>query len=205
MKEPRVFTGASCLLFAGPQMVLEVRKPSKWEMNSGKPPIIGLGCIGGSIEAGETPLEALHREASEEINCSITIRPARLTADITPSKVTILSDFALDGIRPAMVWEVTNQTYIPGSKVAVFLAQVEGDPQPGDLPAIVLTDPQLILEIGNQCLTIDEARSCGAELRANIDLPANGQLRLANTLKRLYQLRETNGDLFQEFISPSHL
>ena len=81
-------------------------------VHPGKPPIIGLGCIGGSIEAGETPLEALHREAFEEINCSITIRPARLTVDIAPDKLTILSDFALDGVRSAMVWEVTNPTYI---------------------------------------------------------------------------------------------
>ena len=57
------FTGAACLLFSGPRLVLEVRKEHKWQRLSGKPVQIGIGCVGGTIEPGETPVQALRREA----------------------------------------------------------------------------------------------------------------------------------------------
>jgi hypothetical protein len=169
-------------------------------VRAGQPPLIGVGCIGGSIEAGETPLQALHREAMEEITCSIELRSARLTADVSPSGIQILSNLDVEGVRPAMVWEVTNTSYIPGSKVAVFLGRVTGDAQPGDLPAIMLTEPELISLIGSKSISIDEAKDAGAEFRTNIELPTDGRLILANTLQRLQTLKTTHNALFDEFL-----
>jgi 8-oxo-dGTP pyrophosphatase MutT (NUDIX family) len=194
------FCGASSLLFAESRLVLEVRKPHKWEHQSGQPPVIGLGCIGGSTEPGETPLQALHREAMEEVNCTVTVRSARVTMDICPGGTRILSDLDIDGIRPAMVWEVVDPTYDVGSKVTVFLASTFEDPQPGDLPAIILADPDFISSLEPEGMSVDEARDSGVEVRAKIELPPDGRLVPANTLRHLLTLRQTDPGLFDEFV-----
>ncbi len=195
-----VFSGASSLLFAETRLVLEVRKPHKWERESGHPPVIGLGCIGGAAEPGETPLQALHREAMEEINCAVTVWSARTTLDLSPSGVRMLSRLDIDGIRPAMVWEVTDPTYDVGSKVAVFLASTSGDPQSGDLPAIILADPGFVSSMDLEGMSVGEARDCGAEVRANIELPSEGRLMPVNTFRHLLALRQSDPNLFDEWM-----
>ncbi len=195
------FTGAGSILLSGRRLVLEVRKKHRWEYAPGQPPRIGLGSIGGSLEPGETPLQALHREALEEIGCPIEVWSAQRTAYVTPEEVRILSDFDLDGVRPAMVWEVTDPTFVVGSHVAVFLARVEDDPQPRDLPGIVLAEPELIPRIGFDSISIAEVKALGAEVRANTELPAEGRLILANTLHRFMVVYQSDPGLFDELMS----
>ena len=195
MADPLII-GVSCLLRTGPKLVLEVRKPGKWIQRPGKPPLIGLGCIGGSLEEGESVIEALQRESREEIGCGIALRSARATVDISPSGVRVLENYLIDDLCPAMIWEADPQDgYVPGAKVVVFVGETDGDPQPGDLPAIVLAAPALISDIGTRTMTAAEATARGAELRQRIDIPPDAELRLANTLEFVHRLMGTPHDL----------
>ena len=54
------FMGAACLLMGASGITVEVQSPHKWITHDGGGISIGLGCIGGGIEEGETPIEALH-------------------------------------------------------------------------------------------------------------------------------------------------
>ncbi len=94
-----------------------------------------------------------------------------------------------------MIWEASGEGFIPGLKVAVFLGDVDGNPQPGDLPAIVLGDPQLVLEVGSGEVTLADLDKHGAEIRARQHLPLNGQLELHGTLRFLYDLHGTPNSL----------
>ena len=99
-----------------------------------------------------------------------------------------------------MLWTITDPTHVVGSYVAVFLGRVKGDPQPGDLPAIVLADPELIPKIGFESMSVSEVRDLGAEIRENIELPPDGRLVLANTLRHLMSVYETDRALFNEWV-----
>ncbi len=187
--------GAGCLLSVDGRWVFEVQKAGKWLRRPGRPPVLGIGCIGGSLEPGETAIEALQREAREEINSEISLRSARETIDISPAGCRILSDFAVEGLHPAMIWEGSDPGFIPGLKVAVFLGDVDGDPSPGDLPAIVLADPRLVLEIGSGELTVGDLEGHGAEVRSKLGLPSNGNLQLQDTLRFVYDLHGTTNSL----------
>jgi hypothetical protein len=161
--------------------------------------VIGIGCIGGSIEEGESPVEALKREALEEIGCSVDLRSAGRTAYIRDEAVEILPELDFCGLQPAIVWEVTDPSFQVGSNVSVFLGQADDNPQPIDLPAIILADPGVISMINFESVSVDEILKSGAEIRQNIDIPRNGRLILANTLRRLMLLHADHRELFDEF------
>lgn len=202
--DPGSFTGAGTLLFDRNRLVIEVRKPHKWERPPGKPLEIGIGSVGGSIEPGETILEAFHREANEEIGCPVEAVSSSITLLVTPDGVRELPDYAIEDIRPAIVWEVGDPTFVVGSYVAVFRSRVLGDPQPGDLPAILLSHPELLPRIDTESMTVAQAVKAGAEVRSRIDIPSDGTLILCNTLRHLMTIRDANQTAYETLVKPFH-
>ena len=199
---PGSYSGAACLLWHDDRMVFEIQKPAKWVREAGRPPGLGLGCIGGTVEEGETPMQTMRREALEEIGCPLKISSARITADITDDSIQLRDDVRIDGRVPAMLWTVTHPNYDPGTKVAVFLGVCQDEPQPGDLPAIALGTPHRVFELLAGEATVAQARETGVEFRQKIELPQEGRLLLANTLKRLVFLGTKHPDLYNEFLQP---
>lgn len=94
---PGSYSGTACLLWHDGRMVFEIQKPTKWVREPGKEPGLGLGCIGGSNEENETPLQTLQREALEEIGCPLEITSTRITADIVDGAVELRDDVEIDG------------------------------------------------------------------------------------------------------------
>lgn len=193
------FSGAAALLRVGPCFVFEIRK--RWEERPGQPPSIGMGCIGGAIESGETPMAALRREAREEVGCRLELRSAPCTVEVSPAGVRARCDVVDDGLKPALVWEVTDPRFAIGSRVAVFLARTVDDPQPDDLPAIVLGDLDLVPAIGDGSIAVSQLPSLGAELRARTEVPADGRLQLSSTLLRLHRVRQSDAGLFDRLVA----
>jgi len=189
--------GAGCILTYEGRWVFEVQKPGKWVHRLGQPPRLGLGCIGGTLEPGETAVQALQREAGEEICSQISLRSAQETIDISPTARSVLTHFFIEGLRPAMIWEAADEGYFPGLKVAVFLGEAESDPTPGDLPAIVLGSRHLVPSVGSGKVTVGDLGSLGAEIRARQELPLNGRLQLQGTLRFLYDLRGTQNSILE--------
>ena len=199
---PGSYSGAACLLWHGDRMVFEIQKPAKWAREAGRPPGLGLGCVGGTVEAGETPLQTMQREAVEEIGCPLDLRSARTTADIVDDAVDLRADVKIDGLVPAALWTVTHPSYDPGTRVAVFLGACRGEPQPDDLPAIALGEPRTVFDLLAREASVARAREAGVEFRQKIELPPEGRLVLANTLKRLAFMGTVYPDLYDEFLRP---
>ena len=81
-------TGVSALLHDGDAFYFELTKPKHWRHREDGATLVGLGCIGGSIEPGETILECLYREAEEEIKAGIRVESAAMTHLVYEESVT---------------------------------------------------------------------------------------------------------------------
>ena len=181
-------------------MVLEVQKSHKWDTGTEQTPVIGLGCIGGSLEGDETVIEGLKRECMEEIGCGITLRSADRTIDISPAGMRVHSKIDFNDLRPVMIWEDTGPDLIPGEKVIVFYGQTFGDPHPIDLPAILLIPLTLISKISTGICRVEDALNEGAKLNSRIDIPLEALLRPVGTLKFLYALQQNRRDLYDRLM-----
>lgn len=199
---PTDFSGAAALIWHNGRMVFEVRKEKGWERSPGKPAVIGIGAVGGTIEDGETPIQGLQREAVEEIGGSLNLYPASDTVYVGKDAIDRIDDFVLDGLRPALVWEVVDPIYELGKHVAVYHATTTSDPQPGDLPAVILSDPDLITRIGFDTLSISAAVDSSGEVRSCTDfnVPSDGHFLLCNTLRRMMQVHEHDPDVYESLV-----
>ncbi|MEW6752695.1 MAG: NUDIX domain-containing protein [Candidatus Latescibacterota bacterium] len=184
--------GAACLLRTEAALVLEVQKPHKWVYGARDAVRIGVGCIGGGLRPGEHPVDALQRECVEEIGCGAHLRSARMTLDVGPDGTVVECPWTGEEAHPALLWEGTGPDSLPGGKVAVYLGEATGRPQPRDLPALLLVDASLLWALGDQTLSLGAALDAGAGLRTGRPLPPHGVLELVGTLAVLTRLRRTH-------------
>ncbi len=184
--------GTSCLVWWENVLVLELQKPGKWHLDADGQVHLGLGCIGGSLEKGESALEALQREALEEMGCGIALLDAPQSWAVTPDCKVLERTWNAPGTRPVMVWEACLPGLLPGRKVAVFRGRPLAEPLPGDLPALLLLAPEVLLAIGGAPMRLRDALSLGAVLRARAELPQAGWLELTGTpaVLRLLHIRK---------------
>jgi hypothetical protein len=192
--------GVSCLLMGGSGLILEVQKSHKWRRANDGNLVIGLGCIGGSLEEGETPVAALQREAQEEIGCELHLRSASLTIEVSPKRNVWLRDWPASDLRPAFVWENEGPGYIPDAKVAVYLGTPERHVQPRDLPAVTIMDIELMLRLGSGRLSLDDAISSGANVQQGEPIPRNALLELVGTPKVFYDMHSNYKEIAESII-----
>lgn len=179
------------------RLLLEVQKPHKWTERKGKTHI-GCGFIGGAIERGESVLEALQREAEEEIGCGLEIAEATGTTRICADQTTVrtsLFDSAL------FEWEARAAGYDFDGRVAVLNATPLADPVPVDLPALIAVDLDLFSRIATQSLTVMTAQAQGATLLERTPIPPDGLLYLANSARMFHALSSSHPASFTAIAS----
>lgn len=198
----RKVIGASCLVWCGDALVLEVQKPAKWRVSDDGGVHIGLGCVGGGLDEGETSEEALQREALEEIGCRLELRDAPVTHVVTPACQVLARDWSEPGVRPVLVWEACLPGLLPGKRVAVFRGRPLKDPFPGDLPALLSVTPALLWAIGQGGMRLRDARDQGARLQARVAIPDMAWLGLVGTPAVLDLLRARSEPVVQALIEP---
>jgi ADP-ribose pyrophosphatase YjhB (NUDIX family) len=190
----------ACLVWWREALVLEVHKPQKWRVDEEGEVHIDLGGIGGKVEEGETALQALQREALEEIGCPLALQDAPVTYAVGPDCTVRETAWHEPGVRPALVWEACLPGLTPGKCVAVFRGRAVGEPAPGDLPALLCVTPELLLAIGAGGLRLEEAQSRDARLRARIFIPAAARLALTGTPAVLYLLHTRKEPLVETLL-----
>ncbi|MBM3470422.1 MAG: NUDIX domain-containing protein [Armatimonadetes bacterium] len=171
-----MIVGVAVLLRQQGRLLFDVQKPEGWTHTPGGGVIIGIGCIGGRIEPGESTLEALQREALEEIGCTILLdRPAE--------PFSVGADGAVRTHQPEEVpegvlffWEGSGHGFIEGGQVAVFSGRPAGPLNLGDIPAVIGMSREVLMECGAQSLTVEDVLARGGTIEERQAVPRHVRL-----------------------------
>ncbi len=181
--------GASAVIKYNNKYIFEIQKSHKWYHNSKSDLIIGIGCIGGSIEDGESPIEALRREVKEEIKTEVNImkwtQPFTVNSNLEVTNESKLEENLFYD------WYGTKEPYNE-NRICVFLGEVVSDPFPGDLPGLLVTDIQLLIECVKNQSTIKHCIDKGMEIISKEKIPLEAKIKGVGTVKTLEKLYENH-------------
>lgn len=182
--------GASAVIKYKNKYIFEIQKRHKWHLDSENNIIIGIGCIGGSIENREFPNETLRREVKEEIKTKIDI--------IKWSQAfTVNSNLEVNTIESKLEedlffdWYGIREPY-KKKRICVFLGEVIGEPFPGDLPGLLITDIKLLIKCVKNHTTIKHCIDKGMEIISKEEIPLEARIKGVGTVKKLEELYENH-------------
>ena len=193
-------TGVSALLLDRQgRLVLEIVKRKHWRRLPGGVVEVGLGAIGGSLEADERPLDCLQREAHEEIACSPEVLSAGGASErhetilvYEQSKLLSIPLPARDAPRPAL-FTVSANLYRRDAldaevlTIATYWARLHETPRLGDIFGL-LSVPRESLDalLHNSSLPLQDALALpGIEIATRDALPTDTMLRPVWTVRSL--------------------
>ena len=194
--------GVAILLKVENRFLFELQKPEKWRRQQERI-LIGMGCIGGTVEEGETIEEALAREAFEEIGCEVAFARSTRPFSLDPTgAVSPLSPQSVpEGVQ--FVWEGNEPGFIVGGKVAVYVGTTIGCAKPRDLPALVQLEPELFYALAQGPIAIQDVEQRGGILQEKQRIPRSAHLTPVGTASRLLDLRQRYPELLQEILGES--
>ena len=194
--------GVAILLRVENRFLFELQKPAKWRRQQERT-LIGMGCIGGTVEEGETLEDTLYREAFEEIGCKVVCSRSTRPFSLDPTgAVSPLSPQSVpEGVQ--FVWEGNEPGFIVGGKVAVYVGTTIGRAKPRDLPALVQLEPELFYVLDQRPLAIQDVEQRGGILQEKQRIPRSAHLTPVETASRLLELRRLHPELLQEILGES--
>ncbi|MDE3001580.1 MAG: NUDIX domain-containing protein [Gemmatimonadota bacterium] len=183
--------------------LFELQRKEKWKRAPDGVIEIGMSCIGGTIEEGESLEGALRREAMEEIGCRVTLDgsvkpfsmdPAGNVSSLPPGSVP-------DGVQ--FLWEGNDPGFVPGAKVAVYAGYAIGRPAPGDLSAIATLKPDLFNEFATEAFTVEGLEKRGGIIEERVRIPRAARVKPVGTAARLLELRSRYPELLKLILGAS--
>ena len=194
--------GVAILLKVENRFLFELQKPEKWRRQQERI-LIGMGCIGGTVEEGETIEDALSREAFEEIGCKVAF--ARSTRPFSLDPAGAVSPLSPQSVPEGLqfVWEGNEPGFIAGGKVAVYVGTAIGCAKPRDLPALVQLEPELFYALAQGPIAIQDVEQRGGILQEKQRIPRSALLTPVGTASRLLELRRRYPELLQEILGES--
>lgn len=175
--------------------VFVIQKPERWRNKDPETPYIAFGGIGGKLEKGENPYDALLREMLEEIGVEgKVISINENTIFMTPNELNVTQEKELDGIsKPVIIFRNPQQEEGRKPFTDIWIYAVTADltnAKPVDNPAIIYLEEELLKEICANEITLETALEKGAKVQSNIELPDHGILYALPTPKAISRLLE---------------
>lgn len=158
--------GASVLIEYEGFFVFEIQKRHKWKEDGLK---IGIGCIGGGIEKGEEPMDALIRETEEEIG----MRPIVAGAE---NPFSVSEDGSVSDIAGEHEKDLFFDWHGRGNRICVFKGEIFRKPHPDDLAGIIVSDLETIVRGFQNEASFKELNSSGITVIAKEEIPQNARI-----------------------------
>ena len=195
--------GVAIVLREKDGLLFELQRSAKWKRGRDGAVEIGMSCIGGTVEEGESLESALQREAMEEIGCRVAFDPSPRPFSMDPAgNVSPLVPGSVpDGVY--FLWEGNDPGYVAGAKVAAYAGHTVGRVAPGDLSAIATLKPDLFFELARKSLTVSDLEPRGGILRERTPVPRSARLKPVGTAARLLDLGRRHPDLLQRVLGES--
>jgi len=183
-----MIVGASIVLREKDNYVFEIQKPEKWITRNDGYQEIGIGCIGGTVEKGETAIQALHREIEEEICCEITLDKHKKCHELLPDgNIRTNTDLsATTGIW--LIWYFNQEAYQKNESIVVYTGCVRGVPTPGDLPGIIKLNQSLLFRLVDMSLSFVDLSNMGGVIISRQEIPRNAVIKPIGTTGLILQL-----------------
>ena len=189
--------GVAIVLTEKHGLLFELQREAKWKRGPDGIIEIGMSCIGGTVEEGESLEDALQREATEEIGCRVAFEssakpfwldPAGNVSPLPPGSVP-------DGVQ--FLWEGNDPGFVPGAVVAVYAGHATARAKPGDLSGIVILESGLFYQLATETSTIEYLEQRGAILREGVRIPRSARVEPVGTAARLLELRRRHPELLK--------
>lgn len=195
--------GVAIILTERNGFLFELQREAKWVRGPDGILEIGMSCIGGTVEEGESLEDALQREALEEIGCRVAIdrsaKPFSIDPDGTVSPLP--PDRVPVGVQ--FLWEGNDPGFVPGAKVAVYAGRAIGRAEPGDLSGIVTLESGLFYQLATESSTIEHLEQRGAILQEQTRIPRSARVKPVGTAARLLDLRSRHRELLNRILPRS--
>ncbi len=184
--------GASILLEYEGLFVFEIQKRHKWKEDGLE---IGIGCIGGGIEKDEEPMDALIREAEEEIGLRPIVKEVKNPFSVSE-----------DGTISDMIGEHEKDLFFDWhgreNRICVFRGEISRDPRPDDLAGIIVSDLETIVKVFELGMTFEKLRDSGAKVISRETIPQRARIFPTATTKIMADLFGTKEQRFLSGLNP---
>ncbi|MDE3260182.1 MAG: NUDIX domain-containing protein [Gemmatimonadota bacterium] len=195
--------GVAIVLTERNGFLFELQREAKWKRGPDAIIEIGMSCIGGTVEEGESLENALQREATEEIGCRVAFDRSAKPFSLDPAgNVSTLPPGSVpDGVQ--FLWEGNDPGFVPGAVVAVYAGHATARAAPGDLSGIVTLESGLFHQLATESSTIQHLEQQGAILREQTRIPRSARVKPVGTAARLLDLRRRYPELLNRILPRS--
>ncbi|NLE43339.1 MAG: NUDIX domain-containing protein [Chloroflexi bacterium] len=148
--------GVSTVVWNAGRAYFEISKPKYWRQDNDGNTLVGIGGIGGSIEAGESVLSCLRREIREELGAQPVLEIPEVTYLIRDWAILDTLNLPPSRKRPTPLMIILMPPQLGGAQapdhvaIVSFCTRLRSEPAPHDVAGLLRVEGSTVSEFFSQ-------------------------------------------------------